>query len=95
MLWTLASTVIFTETQMTTCAVLVGTLVTGTDMLFCLLSRHLLDIERFGWAEHFHSTRQGPRPLQNSLVRAETCPTVVGFTDHMGTGTGARALQHF
>lgn len=55
---TLVSTVLFTETQIPKCTVLVGTLVTSTDMLVCLLSRHLLEIERFGWAEHFHSTRQ-------------------------------------
>jgi hypothetical protein len=50
--------VLFTETQIHKCAVLVGTLVTSTDILVCLLSRHLLEIERFGWAELFHSTRQ-------------------------------------
>lgn len=44
-LWTLASSVLFTETQMATCEVPVRTLATSADMLVCLLSRHLLETE--------------------------------------------------
>lgn len=45
-LWTLASTVLFPETQMAMCPVPVGIRVTSADMLVCLLSRRSLGIRR-------------------------------------------------